>query len=316
MGFPGNCNRDLPLPPDGMKGWPWEYTEEVEDTTKSRRAASDLMNSLPLITVVTPSFNQGAFLEATIRSVIMQCYPKIEYIVIDGGSTDDSLRIIKKYQRFIAYWVSEPDRGQAHALNKGFAKGTGQVFVWLNSDDFFMPNAFFNVVECCSGQEKWSMIVGKARKIREDGKTIWEHLPRKVNFESIAQWRGNYIAQAACFFSPEVFKMVSGLSEEYHYALDVDLWLKMARIHPAIRVDKLLACHREHRNAKTAALRGKMWAETRLVQIRHGREGFAMADMESLFNQHYRTRKAIKSVSKYLPSFLVKLASRLMGRCS
>jgi glycosyltransferase involved in cell wall biosynthesis len=105
------------------------------------------MTTYPKISIVTPSFNQGRFIEKTILSVIEQDYPNLEYIIIDGGSTDESVEVIKKYDQHLAYWVSEPDRGQSHAINKGFERATGEIFGWLNSDDWYHPGALKAVAE-------------------------------------------------------------------------------------------------------------------------------------------------------------------------
>ena len=125
----------LPSASQGRIGWPWtEAVPPLAATAPDGRA-------WPKISVVTPSYNQGKFIEETIRSILLQSYPNLEYIIIDGGSTDDSVQIIRKYEQWLTYWVSEPDRGQAHAINKGFARCTGELMGWINSDDSLFPNA-------------------------------------------------------------------------------------------------------------------------------------------------------------------------------
>src|SRR5579885_3553995 len=126
---------ELPPPPAGKTGWPW--TIETPALPASRADGSPW----PRISIVTPSYNQGQFIEETIRSVLLQGYPDLEYIVIDGGSTDQSVEIIRKYERWLTYWVSEKDRGQAHAINKGFSSVTGELFNWINSDDLSYRSA-------------------------------------------------------------------------------------------------------------------------------------------------------------------------------
>ncbi len=127
------CVEDLPKPGNEEKGWPW--------TRGSGKLPAKMPDESPWpkITVVTPSYNQGQFLEETIRSVLLQGYPDLEYIVIDGGSSDNSVAIIKKYERWLTYWESQPDRGQCHAVNKGWAKAKPGIWAWLNSDDTYFP---------------------------------------------------------------------------------------------------------------------------------------------------------------------------------
>jgi glycosyltransferase involved in cell wall biosynthesis len=126
---------ELPPPPPGKTGWPWTIATEVLPPTRSDGSA------WPRISIITPSYNQGQFLEETIRSVLLQSYPNLEYIVIDGGSSDGSAAIVKKYENWLAYWVSEKDSGQPQAINKGIARITGAVFNWINSDDLLLPAA-------------------------------------------------------------------------------------------------------------------------------------------------------------------------------
>jgi cellulose synthase/poly-beta-1,6-N-acetylglucosamine synthase-like glycosyltransferase len=127
--------KDLPPPPPGKTGWPWtEESRPLPDATADGQL-------WPKISIVTPSYNQGRFIEECIRSVLLQGYPNLEYIIIDGGSTDETVEVIKKYEPWLAYWESEPDRGQSHAINKGLAKSTGQLFNWHNSDDVLTSNS-------------------------------------------------------------------------------------------------------------------------------------------------------------------------------
>jgi len=128
--------------------------------------------SYPKISVVTPSYNQAEFLERTILSVLNQNYPNLEYIIIDGGSTDGSVEIIKKYEKYLAYWVSEKDRGQAHALNKGFEKSTGDLIGWQNSDDIYLPGAFFKVAEAYKKKPNYDVYFGSVYFVDRDDKII------------------------------------------------------------------------------------------------------------------------------------------------
>src|SRR5438105_6022991 len=148
---------ELPSPPLGKTDWPW-----TEDSNQSP-GQKNHSNPWPKISIVTPSYNQGQFIEETIRSVLLQGYPDLEYIIIDGGSQDESVEIIKKYEPWLTYWVSEQDRGQSHAINKGFDRSTGLILGWLNSDDVLLPNALATVAVAMPRPEEPVVIAGKAQ---------------------------------------------------------------------------------------------------------------------------------------------------------
>ena len=160
---------ELPLSPPGRKGWPWtEPSAPLPATLPDGRP-------WPKISIVTPSFKQGRFIEETIRSVLLQGYPNLEYIIIDGGSKDEPVEIIRKYERWLTYWVSEPDRGQSEAINKGMARATGEILAYINSDDYYAAGAFKAAVEnldasqaawFCADVSVFEEYSGKSYKLR------------------------------------------------------------------------------------------------------------------------------------------------------
>ena len=154
---------DLALHSSNKTGWPWS----LEDSIDTNDPSIDL--EYPKITVLTPNYNYGHYLEETIRSVLLQGYPNLEYIIIDGGSTDNSTEIIKKYEPWLTYWVSEPDRGQTHAINKGLEKATGEIFNWINSDDILMPGALFAIAQ---GMQDSDAFVGVVNNFDESGREV------------------------------------------------------------------------------------------------------------------------------------------------
>lgn len=187
----------------------------------------------PRITVVTPSFNQAAYLEATIKSVLEQNYPNLEYIIIDGGSTDGSVDIIRRYESRLAYWVSEPDRGQSHALNKGFARASGDWFAWLNSDDLYLPNAFSIVTRglCAHPDADW--FVGPILVTDHELNLLWRfepicHARTWLDFVCTKEKFGTSLPQPGTFWSRRVWQETGLLDENLHYAMDHDYWGRMA----------------------------------------------------------------------------------------
>lgn len=187
----------------------------------------------PRITIVTPSFNQGAFLEETITSIIGQKYPNLEYFIVDGGSTDNSIEIIKKYERFIDWWVSEPDRGQSHAINKGFDRATGVYGNWINSDDKLEQDALRTIAEKIDFNHTRKVFIGEyfehneSTGVKNKKKSDICTLEQLVDIKS--GWRrkgGNQIGQQATFFPVQLFKDMGMLNEKNHNTMDYELWGK------------------------------------------------------------------------------------------
>ncbi len=253
---------DFPAAPQGFKGWPWEPVGTV---------GQGFINGLekwPEITIVTPSYNQGRFLEATIRSVLLQGYPNLEYIIIDGGSSDDSVEIIKKYENWIDFWVSEPDQGQSHAINKGFERATGQILAWLNSDDMYSPDALWCVGEIFNSR-KGDVVSGHAVFVDENGAREGRYDASPVNVDRLLDVRGGFSApQQSTFWSRLCWERNGPLSEDLHYVMDYDYWIRMAASGEEwIILDKDLSFFRHHGAQKTAdlSMNAQMLQERRRV---------------------------------------------------
>src|SRR5882672_2272557 len=157
---------DLPQPPAAKVGWPW--TEATDSLPELRSNGQPW----PKVTIVTPSYNQGEFLEETIRSVLLQGYPNLEYIIIDGGSTDRSVEIIRRYEKWLAHWVSERDRGQSDAINKGFSRSTGDICAYLNSDDVYLPHALLSVARLFEKHPDAALLYGDCQLIDESSRVV------------------------------------------------------------------------------------------------------------------------------------------------
>lgn len=206
----------------------------------------------PRISVVTPSYNQGEFLEQTIRSVLLQGYPDLEYIIIDGGSSDNSVEIIEKYAQHLTYWVSEPDRGQSHAINKGFERSTGNIMCWLNSDDYYLPETLMTVAENLATGTGNYAVVGHCVQVFADGRPSISCEGRYENLQRLLQfWKGYQMHQSSIFWRREVFDKIGFLDENQHYIMDFDYWVRMARHFEFKNVDRELACFNYHNKAKT-----------------------------------------------------------------
>lgn len=229
----------------------------------------------PKISIVTPSYNQGKYLEKTILSVLEQNYPNLEYIIIDGGSTDESVEIIKKYADRLTYWVSEPDRGQSHAINKGFERATGEIFGWLNSDDWYHPGALQAVADAFAANPEVGAVVGAGDMYSEEYNCSQTFDPFPVTLRSLYDAVDRFFMQPSCFFSSTAWEESGHLDEDLHLAMDLDLWLKIASKHSFAVVERNLSVSLVHKSAKTTALAAQSLVDACLVIMRHGgvREG-------------------------------------------
>lgn len=233
---------DLPPPPPGRTGWPWDVAPTPPP-----------VKDLPEITLVTPSFRQAAFLEETLRSVLLQGYPNLQYIVIDGGSDDGSVELLRKYAPWLDFWVSEPDRGQSHAINKGLARAGGVWFNWLNSDDCLLPGALHAVAAAGTG-DRTLLVAGE---IQLGPALAQPQTIRRVELTADLEHSLIYhcICQPATFLRTALVRELGGVDETLHFTMDLALWLRALSQHGAASVAKIprpLAFFREHADAKTA----------------------------------------------------------------
>jgi glycosyltransferase involved in cell wall biosynthesis len=216
--------------------------------------------NLPKISVVTPSFNQARFIEATIRSVLEQGYPNLEYIVMDGGSTDGSVDIIRRYADKLAYWVSEPDGGQTPALIKGFERSHGEILCWLCSDDLLVGKSLWEVAAFFSANPAAEAVYGDALWIDEHG-TVKR--PKKEHDFSrfVLLCYHNYIPQPSMFWRRSLYERVGGLDPAFDLAMDADLWIRFSDVTEIRHVKKLWSCMRDHAEQKTQRLRERYFGQ-------------------------------------------------------
>lgn len=229
------------------------------------------MNNSPKISIVTPSFNQGKFIETTIKSVLNQNYNNFEYIIVDGGSTDNTLEILKRYNKQIHFWISEPDNGQSDAINKGFAKATGDIFYWINSDDYLLPEAL-NTIANFNWKPNIGAVVGIGNKVNLSNQIVYTpNFYEPINIESLINWTNNKnFMQPACFFTKTAWNECGPLNTDLHFCMDVDLWINISKKFEFKRIKQEFANAYIHDLAKTTADVEKMKIETFLMFSLHG----------------------------------------------
>ena len=232
--------------------------------------------SLPLVTIVTPSFNQADYLEATIKSVLEQSYPHIEYIIMDGGSTDGSVDVIQKYAGKLRCWESAKDKGQTDAINKGFNRAKGDILAWLNSDDTYAnPNAIADAVNFLLANPEVAMVYADCDFINEQGQVIGKFASRQTDY---AKLRTGYvhIPQQTMFFRARYWKELGPLDPSFYFAMDYDLWVRIARQAPIQYLPgKTWANFRIHTSSKTNVNDERGWKEMLRVHYRDGGSFFS-----------------------------------------
>ena len=220
---------------------------------------------LPLVSIITPSFNQAPYLEQTIQSVLGQDYPRLEYIVVDGGSTDNSLEIIQKYNDRLAYWISEKDSGQAEAINKGFARAKGDILGWLNSDDYYLPNTISQVVKSFQENPDVVMVYGDMLAVNGTGETINVLRYKQLSLQDLLCFQ--IIGQPSVFFRRSALEKTGGLDTSFHFMLDNHLWIRLAQQGRILHVPQVWSAARYHADAKNRARAAEF-----------GREAFRVLD--------------------------------------
>ena len=255
--------------------------------------------SWPKISIVTPSYNQAAFLEKTIRSVLLQGYPNLEYIIIDGGSTDGSIDIIKRYERWISFWASEPDRGQSHAINKGFIKATGDLLGWLNSDDFYLPGALFRIAEAYLEKRSVGAVYGQGHLIDEQDEVVFEPSLPQVSEQNLFEWfsGGAEFMQPSCLFSKQAWSQCGPLSEELDFAMDLDLWVKIAKSFEFRKIEDLLSMSYKHDQAKTTQHKELSRIDVAIVYAMHGNVKQARKELAKLLEKLNDCRQEINFIN-------------------
>jgi glycosyltransferase involved in cell wall biosynthesis len=256
------------------------------------------MQERPLVSILTPSYNQAAWLPDNLRSVACQTYPRIEHVVMDGGSTDGSVDIIRRHAARLAWWVSEADAGQTAAINKGFGRARGEVLAWLNSDDLLRPGAVRQAVAELTAHPAIGMVYGDVDYVDAEGKVAGRFPAAQTDAARLR--RGFvHIPQQAAFFRARLWRMVGPLDPSFYFAMDYDLWVRIAAVARLRYVPRTWAAFRLHGETKTLAADDRCWPE---MLREHRREGGTLL---SPFGVKYLARRVLE------PLMPLRLAWRL-----
>lgn len=257
-----------------------------------------------LVSIVTPSFNQDRYLEKTIQSVLAQDTPQIEYLIVDGGSTDGSLGILKKYEHKLAWWVSEKDKGQTDAINKGFARATGDILAWINSDDTYEPGAVAAAVNYLQQHPEVGMVYGDCNYIDEHGNVIGKFHASQTDYRLLR--RGyTHIPQQTMFFRADLWKQVGPLDPSFYFAMDYDLWTRIAARTQIKYLPQTWANFRLHTSNKTLLADDYCWPEMMKVHYRDGGSFF------SVIVAKYYTRKLMAPLWNWRKRKMLSMESKV-----
>jgi glycosyltransferase involved in cell wall biosynthesis len=266
--------------------------------------------SWPLVTIVTPSFNQGRFIRATIESVLGQDYPKIEYFVMDGGSTDETAAVVRDYASRVTF-ISEKDRGQSHAINKGFRRASGPILAWLNSDDLFLPGAVSRAVRTFREKPVTGAVYGEGYLIDLDGKITC----RFPHTQPLNLWKlvylSDYILQQSVFFRGDAMRELGFLDESLHYTMDWDILIRMAARWPLEYVPEYMGCLREYPDAKSSAGGTGRVKEIAALLRRH--TGMRLPPGAVVYGLETYRKIWCERIANQTPGFLSPVSRRLQG---
>jgi glycosyltransferase involved in cell wall biosynthesis len=264
---------ELPPPPPGKTGWPWtEESPQLPDTIHDPSTGSGQGAPWPRVSIVTPSYNQGQFIEETIRSVLLQGYPNLEYIIMDGGSTDNSVEIICKYEQWLAHWESKRDRGQADAINQGFARSSGSIMAWINSDDTYEPQAVPRMVRGLLEHPDHQIAHGDAWYVDESGHRLAKCGIIRPKFTFRYLLNRDPIVQPTSFWRKELWERVGPLRVDLNWGFDWEWYIRAGRHTEFLFVPEHVANYRLYSRSKTQtrAKRRERHAEIARISRQHG----------------------------------------------
>jgi glycosyltransferase involved in cell wall biosynthesis len=306
---------ELPPAPVGKTGWPW--TEESSPLP----GKMDDGRYWPRLTVVTPSYNHGRFIEEAIRSVLLQGYPDLEYIIMDGGSTDDTVEIIHKYEPWVTYWGSQPDKGQADAINKGFARSSGEIIAWLNSDDVYEPESWRKIVRSLLKHPGYQIVHGEAWYIDEFGHRLRRCECIRATFTFRYLLNCSPIVQPTSFWYRALWKKVGPLRVDLNWGFDWEWYIRAARHTKIFFIQEHIANYRLHSQSKTQSRARQEERHAELVRISRHHGGWFQPTviMYMAFKPSYHLERLLHRFK--LPGFIrdflmraVQILPKLVGR--
>jgi glycosyltransferase involved in cell wall biosynthesis len=269
------------LPYTTNQGVSWAYKEPSTDISFNDRSAI----KWPRVSIITPSFNQEKFIEETIRSILLQDYPDLEYIIIDGGSKDGTVDVIRKYQSWISYWVSEKDAGQTAAINKGFKISTGEIIAWQNSDDTYEPGAIMNAVKFMVDHPETGVVYSDCNLVDENSRVISQLPSKKYTVQNCLLQ--HIVPNQTAFIRRGVWEAVGGVDNELHFAIEEDFWLKIGLISKLDQLPGIWANHRKYIGTKTVSQAPMFYREQLKVLDRFFTQTSLSPEIINIKNQVY-----------------------------
>ncbi len=286
--LPRAAPTDLPAPPEGKVGWPW--------TSADQAAGAQGSESWPRISIVTPSYNQGRFIEQTLRSVLLQDYPNLEYIVIDGGSEDETASLLQQYGGFLSYCQSKPDGGQADAIQQGFQMASGSILAWINSDDYYEPYAFRRIAGFFARHPDCVFANSDVNLVDEDSRFIRRLYAMRPSFFFAANMGQHGWPQPGCFWRRSAYETAGGINADFQFSMDLDLFTRLVKYGKGCRLPgRPTANFRVHPASKTANLQAVSHRERAAVIAKYGQSFWSSrpAAMNALW-WVYRKQAAVR----------------------
>lgn len=292
---------EVPLPSSRrLYGWPDHGAVAVPE-----RFTSD--PSRPLFSIVIPTLNQGPYIEDTLLSILWQGYDNVEIIVVDGGSTDDTPAVLERYRPWISVLISEPDRGQSDAINKGFRRANGSILAWLNSDDFYLPGAFRSVLGCFAADPGGRWVIGSGDIISADQQFL-RHVPAREGSEQtlLAMENGCFLLQQSCFWSASLWQEAGGVDEGLSLLMDYDLWWRFSRRCRGLVTQEKLGAMRYYATVKTRRQGERFPSELATIYARYGASEPLERLVQRLLKEKSALDERLQALERQLPVRLLK----------